>query len=84
MKSREGTRGKLLGPALVAVFLVALVLGAGPGIWLVNSPEQVSLGAGFRLPRIYAWGLLWYLVEATCVLLAYFLVWRSPDEENDG
>ncbi len=53
-------------------------MGTGPGVWLVNRPTQV-LG----IPLLYAWAILWYLVEAGVVIAAYFLVWRSPKESSD-
>lgn len=59
-------------------FAFALVMGAGPGTLLVNKPTTV-LG----LPMIYAWGLLWYLVQMVIVLLAYFLIWSKNVDESD-
>ncbi len=66
---------------LAVVFLAAIALGAGPGIWLVNRPQVVTLPGGLSLPLLYAWGLLWYAVEAACVVLAYVLVWRSSGDD---
>lgn len=62
---------------LTVVMLVALVMGPGPGVELVNTPEPL-----FGIPRIYAWGLLWYVVEAAVVVAAYWLVWPSDDDES--
>ena len=42
---------------------------------LVNSPEPA-----FGLPRIYAWGLMWYVVQLTVVTLAFLFVWKRDDE----
>ena len=80
----DGTRpGKRLGRILVVVFVLALIMGPGPGLLLVNRAEQLSLLGGFKLPYLYAWGLLWYGVEAACVVLAYFFVWREPGEDQE-
>jgi hypothetical protein len=61
-------------------FLAALFMGAGPGLALANRPESVPIGFGLALPALYAWGILWYLVEAACVVLAYVFVWRDPSD----
>ena len=67
---------------LVVLFLLAVFLGAGPGIHLVN-PDASDPAASFTtfgLPTIYVWGLLWYFVELGVILVAYFRFWHSPDE----
>ena len=77
--------GKRLGKVLAAVFALAMVMGPGPGLLLVNQPEQLSLFGILEIPYLYAWGLLWYGVEAGCVLLAYFFVWReSAGNQKEG
>lgn len=73
----EGRRR--LGAALAVVFLVAMVMGSGPGLYLVN-PDPADPQARFTLlglPTIYAWGLLWYAVQLAAVLTAYFKVWTA-------
>ncbi|MCZ6795286.1 MAG: hypothetical protein O7J95_16900 [Planctomycetota bacterium] len=72
---------KILGWTVAAVFLTALFLGAGPGILLVNRPEMVAVTRELRLPYLYAWGILWYVVEALCVVFACLYFWRDPDED---
>lgn len=60
---------------LTIAFVVALLMGPGPGTMLVNTAEPF-LG----VPTLYAWGMLWYLVEVAVVVLAYFFVWRFDEE----
>lgn len=69
------------GWILAAVFFLALFMGAGPGVLLVNQPKTVSV-CGLSLPYIYAWGLFWYFVEATCIVLAFVFVWRQEQDEE--
>jgi hypothetical protein len=57
------------------VFAVAMLLGAGPGILLVNQPSM-----WFGLPRLYVWGMFWCAVEIAVVVAAYFFVWTTNDE----
>lgn len=64
------------GAVLAVVFAMALLMGPGPGILLVNTARPI-----FGLPAIYLWGLLWYAVEVSVVVLAYLFVW-SDDEPN--
>ncbi|MEQ8790333.1 MAG: hypothetical protein RIC55_28825 [Pirellulaceae bacterium] len=66
---------KTLGWILAAVFALAMIMGPGPGMYLVNTPTPV-LG----IPAIYAWGLLWYVVEVGVVVVAYFFVWPRDDD----
>ena len=64
-----------LGWILAGLFALAMIMGTGPGVELVNDPS----GRVFGLPVVYVWGLLWYGVQMGCVLTAYFKVW-SRDE----
>ena len=67
---------------LAVLFLLAIVLGAGPGIHLVN-PDAADPDASFTtfgLPTIYVWGLFWYAVQLGVILVAYRRLWReTPD-----
>ncbi len=72
--SGEAQKRRRLGTILTVVFILALLMGPGPGVGLVNSPEPI-----FGYPRIYVWGLLWYVVEVAVVVLAYLFVWPSDD-----
>ena len=54
-----------------------MLMGPGPGILLVNSPEPL-----WGLPRIYAWGLVWYVVQVIVVVAAFLFVWRRDDGES--
>ena len=65
-----------LGWVLTLIFAVAMFMGAGPGLLLVNKPVSF-LG----IPLLYAWGLLWYAVQAAVVITAYFTVWREDEEQ---
>ena len=67
---------------LIVLFLLAVFLGAGPGIHLVNPDptDPTATFTTFGLPTIYVWGLLWYFVELGVILVAYFRFWNSPDE----
>ncbi len=74
--SLQARKRRRLGVVLSIVFAVALLMGPGPGVMLVNTPEPV-----FGFPVIYVWGLLWYVVEVAVVIAAYLYVWS--DESDD-
>jgi len=74
MTEKTDSRMKL-GWILTAIFALAMFLGAGPGILIVNQPAT-WLG----LPRIYVWGIFWCAVEITVVVVAYRFVWTTNDE----
>lgn len=64
---------------LSILFAMSLVMGAGPGVLLVNRPERL-LG----LPIVYVWGLFWYAVQAAVIVLAYRFLWRDADTNADS
>ena len=71
-----------LGPALLGIFLIAMFMGPGPGIRLSN-PDPGDPAATFTLvgvPVVYAWSLLWYAVQVTVVLVAFFRVWSRRED----
>ena len=72
--SADRAKRHKLGLWLSIVFALALILGPGPGILLVNTPSSI-LG----LPAVYAWGLLWYVVEVGVVIAFYKCVWGNDE-----
>ena len=69
------TSRKRFALVLAAVFVLSMIMGAGPGVLLVNTP-QPWLG----LPSLCTWGLIWYSVQAIVAVCAYLFVWRDPEE----
>jgi len=73
-------RKKRLSIVLSAIFLLAVVMGAGPGVYLVNpnpaDPDAVRTFLG--VPIVYAWTVFWFFVQAGVVLAAYLLLWTGP------
>ena len=75
-----------LGVVLTVAMIVAMLMGPGPGLRLVN-PDITEPGADylvFGLPIIYAWGLLWFVVQVAIVLIAYFTVWKTDDTADES
>ena len=74
-----------LATALFIVFGIALLMGPGPGNLLIN-PDPADAEARrfiFGMPIVYAWALLWFGVQAGCIVIAYFFLWReSPQPES--
>jgi len=60
---------------LGALFLLALAMGCGPGVLLI---DQSAFWWGF--PALYVWALLWCSVEMIIVTAAYFLVWIYDEQ----
>lgn len=66
------------GKTLTAIFLLALVLGPGPGAALIDgSPENPNIW--FGIPALYLWVVLWFLVMAGCIVTAALTVWKDSD-----
>ena len=57
---------------LTAAFFFAMVMGAGPGVYLVNGK-----GPFLGFPSVYAWVVFWFLVQAGIVVAAYKTIWRG-------
>lgn len=66
-----------LSATLAFVFALSMVLGTGPGVLLVNRPETIA-----GIPLVYAWGILWYVVQVAVVLIAYFTIWDASADES--
>ena len=81
-KCRSGT----LSVVLTVSMIVTMVMGVGPGLWLINpdKPGESAFGL-WGLPKVYLWGLLWYAVQVVLVGVACFTVWRTdPDDDETG
>ena len=85
MNRSSSAQRRRLAIVLSAVFVMAIVMGAGPGMYLVN-PDADSPDATFTvlgMPVLYAWVVFWFLVQAGVVLVAYFRVWdRSANGDS--
>ena len=67
---------------LIFLFLLAVFMGAGPGLHLIN-PDPLDPTAtflAFGLPRIYVWGLFWYAVQFAVIFYAYTKIWRGDGD----
>ena len=72
---------KRTGTLLTIAMVIAMLMGPGPGLRLVN-PDLSDPGATFTVggfPIIYAWGLFWFVVQIIIVLIAYNTVWSEAD-----
>jgi len=80
MIQEKETKHSKLGVVLCLIFVFALIMGAGPGIYLVN-PDPAGPAAKLtiwgKVPVIYAWVTLWYMVEAAVAVTAYFYLWKD-------
>lgn len=65
-----------LGLILTMLFLLALVMGPGPGaMWIDGSVERPTLWWG--IPALYLWALGWFVVMAGCVVTAALTLWKK-------
>ena len=73
--TRKPTKSRLKW-VLGGVFLFALIMGPGPGIYIVNGYAAKG-GTILGMPALYFWAVLWFLVEAAVVLTAYLTIWKK-------
>ncbi|MCH2065050.1 MAG: hypothetical protein MK194_15150 [Roseibacillus sp.] len=66
------------GPLLTVIFLVALVLGPGPGATLIDGTKEAP-NIWFGIPALYLWVVFWFLVMAACIVTAALTVWKEAD-----
>ena len=78
------TGNKRLSSILALVFVFAMIMGPGPGVYLVNpgsdhdGPAPTLLG----LPIVYAWAVLWFGVQAAVLVTAYLTIWSRDERES--
>lgn len=66
----------------MAVFTLAMVMGPGPGLHLIN-PDPADPQARFTVsgvPIIYLWGVFWYGIQIAVILTAYYAIWRRETD----
>ena len=82
MSREPASNGKLLAFVLSSVFLCAMVMGAGPGIYLINpDPADPNARVAFLgMPVVYVWVAFWFSVQAAVVLIAYFALWDRGEQ----
>ena len=69
----------LLKRVLIALFVFALIMGPGPGLYLINGYAAKG-GTLLGIPVLYAWAVFWFAVEAGAVITAYRTIWRDDSE----
>lgn len=66
------------------MFILALIMGPGPGIYLINpdpgDPEAKRFL--FGMPIVYVWASFWFIIQASAVALSYFLLWKDTPEPS--
>jgi len=66
------------GWLLTVVFLIALVLGPGPGTAMIDGTRE-SPNIWFGIPALYLWVVFCFLVMVTCILTAALTLWKDTD-----
>lgn len=86
LSSLRVVNSKRLARILVVTFIFAVMMGAGPGVYLVNpdpgDPEARRFIGG--IPIVYAWAVFWFAIQATCVVIAYRRLWRTGLAGGEG
>ena len=65
------------------MFVFALIMGPGPGIYLINPDpaDPEALRFLFGIPIIYVWASFWFIVQGSAVILSYFLLWKTDEDQ---
>ena len=59
------------------LFLFALLMGAGPGLYLVNPSDSGDSALFLGMPVLYFWAVFWFFVEAATVIA--YMVWAKEE-----
>lgn len=61
-----------------AIFALCLLLGAGPGVLLVDRAE-----AWLGWPKVYVWGVVWWLALSAVLLGIDRTFWKKSAARDD-
>lgn len=65
--------------ALITLFIIALLMGAGPGATLIDGTVD-DPAIWFGVPALYVWVLLWFAIMAGCVVTAALTLWKNESK----
>ena len=84
MFDNSETGNKRLSSILALVFVFAMIMGPGPGVYLVDpGPDHVGPAPTFLgLPVIYSWAILWFGVQSAVLVTAYLKVWSRNEDDS--
>jgi hypothetical protein len=71
-----------LGRWLSLAFIVALLMGPGPGALLIRAAPGESPVSIWGVPILYLWTVFWAVVMAAVVVLSSHFIW-SVGERKD-
>lgn len=67
--------------SLAVLFMIAMIMGPGPGMLLVNPAEgEANPATLMGMPIMYAWALIWFAVQSVIIVTAYFTVWSKDGD----
>ena len=70
----------ILKQTLTGLFVIATLMGPGPGLYLLGSKAGEGPALSFGgIPALYAWVSFWFLVQAAIILVASRKVWALKD-----
>ena len=82
--STRAGKSTTLAVVLTVGMLATMVMGVGPGLWLINPDEAGESAFGlWGLPKVYLWGLLWYAFQVGLVVIACLTVWRTDPNADE-
>lgn len=82
IQAMDSEQKKRLSIWLSIIMVFAMLMGPGPGLRLVNPDisDPAATYVIFGIPVIYAWGILWFFVQMTLVIVAYRTIWVEEDD----
>lgn len=61
---------------LIAIFSFAVLMGPGPGVYLVTPPPGREPVTVLDVPVLYLWAVFWFFVMAGVIIVAYQRLWK--------
>lgn len=74
--ARESSPRARWAKALAGLFLFSVLMGPGPGLYLIN-PGRGASTTFLGVPIVYLWTVGWFFVMAGVILTAYHVLWKQ-------
>lgn len=71
-----------LAKILAVIIILGTIMGAGPGLGLASpDPKVENPETWLGVPKLYAWVVFWFVIQAVAIFIASKKLWQPNDED---